>query len=226
MRTDADGRIAEPNYFAVIRIDSQQPSTPVVPVPTPPQPSATSPPRLLKQELTPPGVTLYVEIDLKIVDKAGIRAPSVTGIFIPDGYQQGATVDVVLYLHGFKAEAIKREAIDQYWNSQRFPYGALREGVNASARNVVLVAPTLGSRSEAGSLLKPGGLDAYIVQVLAALRAHGVRKVVLVRAQARKSHFCLPQRRRLADEANSRRLGPSPSPGSRVLGVRLHLQRR
>jgi hypothetical protein len=173
VRTDSGGRIIAPNYFAVIRVDNQQPSTPVVPVPTPPQPSAASPPRLLKQESTPPGVTLYAEIDLKIVDKAGIRAPSVTGIFIPDGYQQGATVDVVLYLHGFKAEAIKREAIDQYWNSQRFPYGALREGVNASARNVVLVAPTLGSRSEAGGLLKQGGLDAYISQVLAALAAHG-----------------------------------------------------
>ena len=173
VRTDSGGRIIAPNYFAVIRVDNQQPSTPVVPVPTPPQPSAASPPRLLKQESTPPGVTLYAEIDLKIVDKAGIRAPSVTGIFIPDGYQQGATVDVVLYLHGFKAEAIKREAIDQYWNSQRFPYGALREGVNASARNVVLVAPTLGSRSEAGSLLKQGGLDAYIGQVLATLAAHG-----------------------------------------------------
>jgi hypothetical protein len=173
VRTDSGGRIIAPNYFAVIRVDNQQPSTPVVPVPTPPQPSAASPPRLLKQESTPPGVTLYAEIDLKIVDKAGIRAPSVTGIFVPDGYQPGATVDVVLYLHGFKAEAIKREAIDQYWNSQRFPYGALREGVNASARNVVLVAPTLGSRSEAGSLLKQGGLDAFIGQVLAALGAYG-----------------------------------------------------
>ena len=226
VRTDSGGRIIAPNYFAVIRIDSQQPSTPVVPIPTPPQPSVASPPRLLKQESTPPGVTLYAEIDLKIVDKAGIRAPSVTGIFIPDGYQQGVTVDVVLYLHGFKAEAIKREAIDQYWNSQRFPYGALREGVNASARNVVLVAPTLGSRSEAGSLLKQGGLDAYIGQALATLGAHGSQKSCGHGAQARKSHFCLPQRRRLADEANSRRFGPSPSPGSRVLGVRLHLQRR
>ena len=173
VRTDPNGRIIEPNYFAVIRIDSQQPSTPVVSLPTPPQPSAGSPSRLLKQESTPPGNTLYAEIDLKIVDKAGITAPRVTGIFIPEGYRPGAAVDLVLYLHGFKADAIKREAIDQYWNSRRFPYGALREGVNASGRNVVLVAPTLGSRSEAGSLLKHGGLDAYLNQVLAALSAYG-----------------------------------------------------
>ena len=134
--------------------------------------SAGSAPRLITR-VPPPGTTLYVEIDLQIVGKLKIAAPPVTGIFIPDGYQPGATVDVVLYIHGFKAEAIKREAIDQYWNSQRFPYGALREGVNASARNVVLVAPTLGSRSEAGSLVKQGGLDAFIGQVLAALGAYG-----------------------------------------------------
>ena len=172
VRTDPNGRIVEPDYFAVIRIDSQQPSTPVVPFPTPPRPAVGSP-RLLKQESTPPRTTLYAEIDLKIVDTAGITAPPVTGIFIPDGYLSGAAVDLVLYLHGFKADAIKREAIDQYWNSRRFRYGALREGVNASARNMVLVAPTLGSRSEAGSLVKPGGLDAYLNQVLTALSAYG-----------------------------------------------------
>ena len=173
LRTDANGTMAEPDYFAVIRIDSQQPSPPVVPSPTPAQPGGISPPRLLRRESTPPGTTLYVEIDLEIVDKFGITAPPVTGIFIPDGFAPGATVDAILYLHGFKAEAIKRQAIDQYWNSQRFPYGAFREGVNASARNVVLVAPTLGSHSEAGSLLRPGGLDAYFEQVLAALRSYG-----------------------------------------------------
>ena len=96
-----------------------------------------------------------------------------TGIFIPDGYGQARPWTSILYLHGFKADAIKRQAIDQYWDSRRFPYGALREGVNASGRNVVLVAPTLGSRSEAGVCFRPGGLDAYLAQVLAALRAYG-----------------------------------------------------
>jgi len=35
------------------------------------------------------------------------------------------------------------------------------------------VAPTLGAHSEPGRLVKPGGLDAYLDQVLAALRAYG-----------------------------------------------------
>ena len=169
-RTDARGRITEPNYFAVIRIDGKLPFVPPAP---PPTPSVGSAPKLIKQESTPAQSTLYVDIDLKIVDKFGITAPPVTGIFIPDGYAPGAAVDLILYLHGFKADAIKRQAIDQYWNSQRFPYGAFREGVNASGRNVILVAPTLGSHSEAKRLLEPGGLDTYIAQVLAALHAYG-----------------------------------------------------
>ena len=173
LRTDAKGFITDPEYFAVIRIGAVGPSTPRVTPPTPITPGTGSAPRLLKQESTPPGTTLYVSIDLGIVDQFGITAAPMTGIFIPEGYGAGSAVDVILYLHGHKGEQLRRQAIDQYWNSQRFPYGALREGTNASRRNVILVAPTLGSRSEAGRLLKPGGLDAYLDQVLAALRAYG-----------------------------------------------------
>jgi hypothetical protein len=170
-RTDARGFLSDPNYFAVIRIDGAQPPAPIVPVPV--TPSAGSAPKLIKQEAIPTGTTLYVEIDLQIVDKLKITAPPTTGIFIPDKFVTGAAADLIVYLHGFKAEAIQRQGIDQYWNSQRFPYGALREGVNASARNVILVAPTLGSRAETGRLIAPGELDAYIDQVLAALHAYG-----------------------------------------------------
>jgi hypothetical protein len=172
LRTDANGFITDPEYFAVLRIGAVGPSTPRVTPPTPMTPGTGSAPRLLKQESTPPGTTLYVSIDLGIVDQFTITAAPMTGIFIPEGYEAGSAVDVILYLHGHKGEQLRRQAIDQYWNSQRFPYGALREGTNASRRNVILVAPTLGSRSEAGRLLKPGGLDAYLNQVLAAWRAY------------------------------------------------------
>lgn len=129
-------------------------------------------PKLLKQDSTPLGTTLYVEIDLGIVDH-GITAVPMTGIFIPQGFVPGRAVDVILYLHGHKPEKNRQLTIDQYWDRQRFPYGAFREGVNASGRNVILVAPTLGAHSEAGRLVKSGGLDAYLDQVLVALRAHG-----------------------------------------------------
>jgi hypothetical protein len=169
-QTDSRGFLSDPNYFAVIRIDGPKPSVPIVPAPTP---SADPAPRLIRRESVPAGTTLYVEIDLQIVDKQKLIGQPITGIFIPEHYVPSAAADLLLYLHGHKAEAIRRQAIDQYWNSQRFPYGALREGVNASARNVILVAPTLGSGSEAGRLMRTGGLNAYIAQVLAALHAYG-----------------------------------------------------
>jgi hypothetical protein len=95
-----------------------------------------------------------------------------TGIFVPSGYRPNPQVDLVLYLHGHKSRH-PRVAIDEYWDRGRFPYWPLREGLNDARKNVVLVAPTLGPRSQAGSLVKSGGLDAYLAQVLAALREHG-----------------------------------------------------
>jgi hypothetical protein len=173
LKTDASGRLVDPNYFAVIRIGTIQPSVPIAPTPRPVAPGAGIVPRLIRQEAVPAGTTLYVEIDLQIVDKLRITAPTVTGIFIPDRYAPSQTADLILYLHGHKAEALRRQGIDQYWNSQRFPYAALREGLNDSGRNVILVAPSLGSCSETGRLTGPGGLDAYIERVLAALKAYG-----------------------------------------------------
>src|SRR5262249_42152182 len=39
-------------------------------------------------------------------------------------------------------------------------------------RNVILVAPTLGPRSEAGALMRPGGVKGYLDHVMAALAQH------------------------------------------------------
>jgi peptidoglycan hydrolase-like protein with peptidoglycan-binding domain len=172
-RTDTRGFLSDPNYFAVIRVSGQIASIPKITPHNQLTPSISSLPKLLKREVIPPGNTLYVNIDLGIIDQFGITAAPVTGVFIPEGYAPGATVDVILYLHGHKAEPIRRQAIDQYWNSHRFPYGAFREGINTSGRNVILVAPTLGSRSETMRLLDPGGLDAYLNSVLVILRAYG-----------------------------------------------------
>jgi hypothetical protein len=128
-------------------------------------------PGLIKREDSPQSYTLYVEIDLDIVDKQNKKvARPITGIFIPERYKPGPKVDLMLYLHGFKHPNL---TIDGYWNRQRFPYWPLREGVNESQKNVVLVAPTLGPRSQTGRLTRPGGFDAYLNQVMAALRAYG-----------------------------------------------------
>lgn len=148
------------------------------PTPQPPGPVAGAP-RLLKRESVPPGTTLYFEIDLKIKDTFGIVAPRMTGVFIPEGYTPNGPTDVVLYLHGHKGGDMRKLGIDQYWNSQRFPYGALREQFSTSGRAAIFVAPSLGSRSEAGRLLDPSGLDTFIAQVLAGMRANGAGETSL-----------------------------------------------
>ena len=188
VHTDALGRVTERLVFAVIRVGTHKPRvpgssspvpvTPLVPTPAPgPAPAPGLPksvvPRLLKQETSPPSATLYPEIDLGIIDRFKGRAAPMTGIFLPNGFTHGPLVDVILYLHGHKAEVVRDLTIDQYWNSKRFAYGAFREKLNAAGRNAILVAPTLGARSEAGKLLEPGGLDAYLAKVLATVGASG-----------------------------------------------------
>ena len=127
-------------------------------------PSAGSAPKLIKQESIPIGTTLYVEIDLKVVDKFGIAAPPVTGIFIPDGYAPGAAVDLILYLHGHKAEKIRRQAIDQYWNaSDSLTAHCARVSTPADATSFSWHRPWVLARKPASA--EPGGLDAYLAQV-------------------------------------------------------------
>lgn len=135
--------------------------------------SQTSAPRLLKQETQPPAQSLYVNISL------GTESPArpMTGIFIPSGYRPQLEVDLILYFHGYKLYGYNsRMSIDSYWNKARVPYFPLREGLNDVGKNISLVAPTLGPKSQAGWLLRPNGLDRYLDQVLQALMNHGPYK--------------------------------------------------
>lgn len=131
--------------------------------------TAAAAPRLLGQEQTPPGRTLYVKIPL------GAEGPAkpMTGIFIPQRFRPEPKVDLIVYLHGIKPKADL--TINRYWNRSYFPTWPLREGLNQSGKNFILVAPTLGPRSQTqtGWLAQPGGLDRYVDQALAALAAHG-----------------------------------------------------
>jgi Putative peptidoglycan-binding domain-containing protein len=113
------------------------------------------------------GTTLYTSIDLAIVNQGRRIAEPITGIFLPRGYRPQPRVDMILYLHGFKTRPDL--TIEEYWDRQQFPHFALREDLNNSRRNVVLVAPTLGPRSQTGRLLQAGNLDNFVAQVLTAL---------------------------------------------------------
>lgn len=141
----------------------------VRPQPGPPAPAGV--PQLIKSEGQPPQSTLYVNIPL---GSEGAARP-MTGIYIPENYHPQPGVDLILFLHGFKAGTDRRRpdpgwTIDQYW---RLPCRAFREGVHASHKSVILVSPTLGQFSEPGMLTAPGGFDRYIDQVMAALATYG-----------------------------------------------------
>jgi hypothetical protein len=131
--------------------------------------------QLLQREEHPPALTLYVEIPLDI--EGGTKP--MTGIFIPENYVPRPQVDIILYLHGFRRpEVCGRDpvSIDRYWrsiSSNRSFYFPLREETNSSEKNVILVAPTLGPKSEWGQLAVPKKFEGYLNNVLAALRKYG-----------------------------------------------------
>ena len=124
-------------------------------------------------ETTPPLASCYV--DIRLGSEAHLRP--MTGIFFPAGYKAKAEVDIVIYFHGHRIERRNvKESIVSYWNKAYTPYFPLREVLNESGKNVILVAPTLGPRSQPGWLGSKGGLDRYVNQVLAAITAHGPHK--------------------------------------------------
>jgi peptidoglycan hydrolase-like protein with peptidoglycan-binding domain len=135
-----------------------------------PQPGV---PRLIRSETTPPLASCYV--DIRLGSEEHLRP--MTGIFFPAGYKPKAEVDLVIYFHGHRIERRNvKESINSYWNKSYAPYFPLREVLNETGRNVILVAPTLGPRSQPGWLGSKGGLDRYVNQVLAAITAHGPHK--------------------------------------------------
>lgn len=129
--------------------------------------AAPSAPALVKREAYPPASTLYVRIKLGQEDPA----PPMTGIFLCANYQPQPQVDLILYLQGFRQGHLPLAvSIEQYW---KISYFRLREELNAGRKNVVLVAPTLGPRSEAGTLITRDGFDVYLDKVMAALKQYG-----------------------------------------------------
>ena len=139
----------------------------------------------------PPGQTLYVQIKLgkgsRCVERDekrncikydhAIPIQPMTGIFIPANYTPQPEVDLILYLHGHKTSIPPSDVpIALYWDGKKYPVFALREAINASRKNVILVAPTLGRRSEPGDLVRRQGLDNYLDKVLAALKTYGPHK--------------------------------------------------
>ncbi|MET0896790.1 MAG: extensin family protein [Mycobacterium sp.] len=116
----------------------------------------------------PAGTTQFERITLG----GELGATPMTGIFVPTGYRPQAQVDMVIYFHGMKVPSglSSSATISDIWRHRDFP---LREQVNDSGKNVILVAPTLGPSSQPGKLTRPGGFDWYVDQVIGALAQRG-----------------------------------------------------
>ena len=119
----------------------------------------------VRREAAPPQLSLYLPIPL---DVPGVDDPS-TGVFVPDKYRVGKTVDLVVFLRGYDVKRPKAAtSVGEYWNSPRHPVlksFLLREEVNKSGKNVILVVPPLGPFAEAGKLADEGGLRAFLDRV-------------------------------------------------------------
>lgn len=128
-----------------------------------------SAPSLQYSETTVKSETYYVTINL-----GGNAPPSpMTGIFVPENYKTSSEVDMILWLMGHhdNKEYPVSLTIDDYWS--KYHNFHFRQFVNASNKNVILVAPSLGSGSQSGNLADSGVLSTYIDQVLDALVEHG-----------------------------------------------------
>jgi hypothetical protein len=142
---------------------------------------ATSP--VVGEERTPAALTRIVKVPLRAVSTPEWRPWS--AVYFPPAVDRASrTIDVVLYLHGYRtAIPGERQSIWAYLKHKCWP---LREHLAASGKAAVLIAPTLGPKSQAAGLLEPGGLDRYLDAVLAATASYwssgvapAIRSIVL-----------------------------------------------
>jgi hypothetical protein len=142
---------------------------------------ATSP--VVGEERTPAALTQIVKVPLRAVSTPEWRQWS--AVYFPPAVDRNSrTIDVILYLHGYRtAIPGDRQSIWAYLKHKCWP---LREHLAASGKAAVLIAPTLGPKSQSAGLLERGGLDRYLDAVLAATASYwpsgvapAIRNIVL-----------------------------------------------
>ena len=131
-----------------------------------------------QSETSPPGKTWYFPVRLERANPAGV--------FVPQHFvfpKKGGTVDVILFFHGSKVGKFSdppNDNINYYW-SNKYEYNRdtlklnLREDLNTSRMNAILVAPTMGhepghglsENKDLGIFREPGGGDCFLKHVLA-----------------------------------------------------------
>lgn len=112
------------------------------------------------QSTPPPGES----IDLVLKSKRG--QPKSCGIYVPNNFRKESSVDIILYLHGYVSRGWNSYSHNRFWTDKCW---LLREAIEASGKNVILVFPTLTRKSSIGNLYKNGNFDAFMQQVLEAI---------------------------------------------------------
>jgi hypothetical protein len=91
------------------------------------------------------------------------RPLNTTGIIVPDGHSAGGPLDMILYFHGDDAPTVK-----EYFHNRKF-----KDILDATKKNVVLVAPNLGPKSQYGDFGDAAKVAAYLDRVLGFLVDYG-----------------------------------------------------
>jgi hypothetical protein len=121
------------------------------------------------EERAPAALTQLVRVPLRAASTPEWRPWS--AVYFPPAVDRNSrAIDIILYLHGHRT-AIPG-AGKSIWAYLKHKCWPLREHLAASGKAAVLIAPTLGPKSQPGSLLARGGLDRYLDAALAATASY------------------------------------------------------
>ena len=115
-----------------------------------------------KGPIAPSKLTLYPASIVKA------HGDNDTGIYFPDNYVPSGTLDLLVYFHGLPEPCGGNDS-DKIWHFWRNEHFHLREWVNDSNKNVVLVAPRLYG-GKAGLQLDMAA-DEFLKEVVACIEA-------------------------------------------------------
>ncbi len=155
-------------------------------------------PRLLNDETKPAGYTCYVEIDLGLTNRSDrcykgvwkedktwscagyIKTPveKMTAIYAPSKFNPALPADLIIYLHGYLKDrpGIDPQRLISPPINKYLKYIQLREAIETSGKNSILVVPTIGPLSQAGNLITRRGFDSFCDQVIAAINEYVIKK--------------------------------------------------
>lgn len=132
-------------------------------------PVKAAPSPVVGEERIPPALTQIVRVPLREASTPEWRQWS--AVYFPPAVDRNSrTIDVILYLHGHRTGIPgARKSIWSYLKHKCWP---LREHLAATGKAAVLIAPTLGPKSQSDSLLARGGLNRYLDAALAATASY------------------------------------------------------